>query len=162
MKYFSQNQAKLHELKPEYHYAADQFLVDCDAQGLEFRITEAYRSQERQNSYWLIGRRGIPGEEKVTWTLNSNHTKREAFDVHAINCSYEQIERVANRYGLFRDSALVKLGDLGHFDCFLAIQPPAAPKYTPKAIARAFQRAIKRALSPSHMERLKKRFSEYL
>jgi len=160
MKHFSQNQAKLKELKPEYHFALDQFLVDADAQGLEFRVTEAFRSQERQDALYAQGR-WKPGPI-VTWTLFSNHTKREAFDVHAINCSYEQIEEVANRYGLFRQSDLVRLGDIGHFNCQLAIQPPTEPKYTPQAISRAFQRAIKRALSPAQVERLKKRFSKYL
>lgn len=155
MKYYEQNKAKLKELKPEYQYAAGLFLADCNWQGLDFRITEAFRSQERQNALYAQ-------RPRVTWTLTSNHTKRSAFDVHAINCSYEQIERVAGQYGLFRDPALVKLGDLGHFDCFLAIQPPTEPKYTPQAIARAFQRAIKRALSPAQVERLKKRFSKYL
>jgi hypothetical protein len=160
MKYFSQNQAKLKELKPEYQFALDQFLVDADAQGLEFRVTEAFRSQDRQDALYAQGR-WKPGPI-VTWTLFSNHTKREAFDVHAINCSYEQIEEVANRYGIFRDPVLLKLHDYGHFETRLAIQPPTEPKYTPQAISRAFQRAIKRALSPAQVERLKKRFSKYL
>jgi len=134
MKYYEQNQAKLKELKPEYQFALDQFLVDADAQGLEFRVTEGYRSQERQNQLYAQ-------RPRVTWTLTSNHTKRSAFDVHAINCSYEDIERVANTYGIFRDPKLVKLGDLGHFDVVHPLQPPSPvnPEYRLQGLLRRLQ-----------------------
>lgn len=155
MKYYEQNRGKISELLPEYQYAGFCFIDAADSEGLDFRITEAYRSQERQNQLFAQ----VP---KVTWTLNSNHTRRAAFDVVAINCSYEQIEKVANKFGLFRDPALVKLGDLGHFDCFLAIQHPSEPKYTPQAIARGFQRLIKRTQSALQKKRLQDRLNSFL
>ena len=45
----------------------------------EIFITESYRSQERQNYLYSLGRT-VAGS-KVTWTLNSNHTKGLAIDI---------------------------------------------------------------------------------
>ncbi len=162
MRFYEQNKTALHTLKPATHYALEQFLVECDYLGLDFRVTSALRTQEEQYALYAKGRRGIIGEEKVTWTITSNHTKGMAFDVHAINCSYEQIEKVANRYGLFRDPVLVKIGDLGHFEAFLAIQPPTAPKYTANAIIRRFQRQVKSTQSALQRSRLKQRLDAFL
>lgn len=44
-------------------------------------IVETYRSQERQNYLYSIGRTIQLDNNKVTWTLNSIHTKRNAVDV---------------------------------------------------------------------------------
>lgn len=46
--------------------------------GLDIRITEGYRTQERQNKLYASGRTE-PGL-LLTWTLKSKHTERRAFD----------------------------------------------------------------------------------
>lgn len=88
----------LNELHPLVKQQAELFLKKCEEAGLKIKITETYRSQERQNYLYCQGRtvaqataKGIsstfakqycnPGASQVTWTLNSNHTSRKAFDI---------------------------------------------------------------------------------
>lgn len=59
--------------------AAVLFLRIAEDQGLEVMITETYRTQERQDYLYEQGRTR-PGQV-VTWTRNSQHTKRNAFDI---------------------------------------------------------------------------------
>lgn len=69
----------LGELLPEVRKGAEVLLAECKRQGLDIIITETYRSQERQDYLFEQGRTR-PGR-KVTWTRNSFHTTRRAFDV---------------------------------------------------------------------------------
>lgn len=69
----------LGELLPEVRKGAEILLTECKRQGLDIIITETYRSQERQDYLFEQGRTR-PGK-KVTWTKNSFHTTRRAFDV---------------------------------------------------------------------------------
>ena len=62
-------------LKPAFKKKVDDFLKECDW----IKITESYRTQERQNYLYAQGR--TRAGRKVTWTLNSNHTKGEAIDI---------------------------------------------------------------------------------
>lgn len=88
----------LNELNPLVKQQAELFLKKCEEAGLKIKITETYRSQERQNYLYCQGRtvaqataKGIsqtfakqycnPSASQVTWTLNSNHTSRKAFDI---------------------------------------------------------------------------------
>lgn len=66
-------------LTPLAQLACELFMAECQKQGLKVRITETYRSQERQNELYAQGRTK-PGN-KVTWTLNSRHTSRRAWDI---------------------------------------------------------------------------------
>lgn len=59
--------------------ACSLFMERCKAAGLNVLITETYRSQERQNYLYEQGRTR-PGN-KVTWTKNSRHTSRRAWDI---------------------------------------------------------------------------------
>jgi len=68
----------LNELTPETKYLANLLLRKCKEQGIGIQITETYRSQERQNELYAQGRT-IQGKI-VTWTLNSLHKTRKAFD----------------------------------------------------------------------------------
>ena len=43
-------------LTPKAQKACKLFLAECEAQGLKVRITETYRSQERQNELYAQGR----------------------------------------------------------------------------------------------------------
>jgi hypothetical protein len=50
--------------------------------GIDFKVTEGYRSQQRQEQLYAQGRTS-PGKI-VTWTKQSKHTTRNAFDVAVI------------------------------------------------------------------------------
>lgn len=67
------------ELTPLAQMACNLFLSRCKAKGLNVLITETYRSQERQNYLYEQGRTR-PGNI-VTWTKNSRHTSRRAWDI---------------------------------------------------------------------------------
>lgn len=67
------------ELTPAAQRACRMFLAECEASGLRVKITETYRSQERQNQLYEQGRTR-PGKI-VTWTKNSRHTSRRAWDI---------------------------------------------------------------------------------
>ena len=67
------------ELTPTAQKACNLFLEKCKTSGLNVLITETYRSQARQNYLYEQGRTR-PGN-KVTWTKNSRHTSRRAWDI---------------------------------------------------------------------------------
>lgn len=67
------------ELSPNAQQACRLFISECKKQGLNVLITETYRSQARQNYLYEQGRTR-PGN-KVTWTKNSRHTSRRAWDI---------------------------------------------------------------------------------
>lgn len=69
----------LDELSPKTKELAIEFLERCEENGLSVRITETYRTQGRQNMLYEQGRT-MPGLI-VTWTRNSKHTNRRAFDI---------------------------------------------------------------------------------
>ena len=69
----------LNELTEQAQRACKLFLENCKAKGLNVLITETYRSQERQNYRYEQGRTR-PGK-KVTWTKQSRHTSRRAWDI---------------------------------------------------------------------------------
>ena len=95
------------ELHPTAQIACKAFLTECEKLGLKVRITETYRSQERQNELYAQGRTK-PGN-KVTWTLNSRHTTRRAWDIcqnikgreyDASTGFFEKCGEVAKRLGI--------------------------------------------------------------
>lgn len=67
------------ELTPNAQKACKLFLKRCEENGLKVRITETYRSQERQNYLYEQGR--TRKGKVVTWTKNSRHTSRRAWDI---------------------------------------------------------------------------------
>ncbi|KYG91895.1 peptidoglycan L-alanyl-D-glutamate endopeptidase [[Bacillus] sp. KCTC 13219] len=70
----------LTELLPVGQTACRLLFQECYKAGIRnIFITETYRSQERQNYLYAQGRTR-PGPI-VTWTLNSNHTSRLAWDI---------------------------------------------------------------------------------
>ena len=69
----------INKLMPQAQNACNLFLAECKKQGLDVLITETYRSQERQDYLYSQGRTR-PGN-KVTWTKNSRHTSRRAWDI---------------------------------------------------------------------------------
>ena len=67
------------ELTPNAQKACNLFMAECKRQGLNVLITETYRSQERQNYLYEQGR--TRSGKVVTWTKNSRHTSRRAWDI---------------------------------------------------------------------------------
>lgn len=67
------------QLTPNAQKACNIFMAECKAQGLKVLITETYRSQERQNYLYAQGR--TRKGNIVTWTKNSRHTSRRAWDI---------------------------------------------------------------------------------
>ncbi len=66
-------------LLPNAQAACRLFLKKCKEKDLKVRITETYRTQERQDKLYEQGR-SEPGNI-VTWTKNSRHTARRAWDI---------------------------------------------------------------------------------
>lgn len=67
------------ELTQKAQAACRLFLQRCKERGLSVYITETYRSPQRQNELYAQGRTK-PGKV-VTWTKNSRHTSRRAWDI---------------------------------------------------------------------------------
>lgn len=66
-------------LTPAAQRACAAFMDECARLNLPVRITETYRSQERQNELYAQGR--TKGGKIVTWTKKSRHTSRRAWDI---------------------------------------------------------------------------------
>ena len=69
----------INELHVTAQTACRLFLQECERAGVKIFITETYRSQARQNYLYEQGRTR-PGQV-VTWTKNSNHMGRLAWDI---------------------------------------------------------------------------------
>ncbi|MDM5350262.1 M15 family metallopeptidase [Lysinibacillus sphaericus] len=70
----------LSELTAAAQTACRLLFQECFKAGIvDIFITETYRSQARQNYLYEQGRTR-PGQV-VTWTRNSNHTSRRAWDI---------------------------------------------------------------------------------
>lgn len=67
------------ELSAQAQKACALFMERCKAKGLNVLITETYRSQERQDYLYQQGR--TRAGKIVTWTHNSRHTSRRAWDI---------------------------------------------------------------------------------
>ena len=70
---------KIEDLTPSMQEKAKEFQRRMEEAGLSFIFTCTFRSQEEQNELYKQGR-SKPGL-KVTWTTNSRHTDRDAFDI---------------------------------------------------------------------------------
>lgn len=67
------------ELTPTAQTACRLFLDRCKEAGYDIFITETYRSQERQDYLYTLGR--VRPGNIVTWTHRSRHTSRRAWDI---------------------------------------------------------------------------------
>lgn len=70
---------EISELTPTAQKACMLFMTACENAGYYIFITETYRSQERQDYLYSLGRTR-PGNI-VTWTRSSRHTSRRAWDI---------------------------------------------------------------------------------
>lgn len=109
------------ELKENAQIACNLFLSRCEAVGLKVLITETYRSQERQNELYAQGRTTKGGI--VTWTKNSRHTSRLAWDIcqnvkgkeYSDNVFFEKCGQIAKELGIIWGGSW-KTPDKPHFE----------------------------------------------
>lgn len=122
----------LDELDEKTREAALLFLEIAEAEGLEVTITETYRTQERQDHLYAKGRTS-PGSI-VTWTKDSRHTRRNAFDIAKNSPGHEyddpeffrKCAEIAKRIGLTAGYYWETNQDMPHFetDIFTRIRYP--------------------------------------
>ena len=92
------------------------------AKGISYIVTCTYRSQQEQNPLYEQGR-SKPGKI-VTWTRNSRHTDREAFDIAILKngkitwnpADYLDAVKIGKAVGLDAGGAWVKNRDYPHFE----------------------------------------------
>ncbi|MCR1900102.1 M15 family metallopeptidase [Irregularibacter muris] len=112
----------LDELSPKTKELALEFLERCEENGLDVRITETYRTQARQDILYEQGRT-TPGLV-VTWTKNSKHTKRRAFDICKDNTDdpYGDVEffrkcaQIGREVGLTPGYYFDEVQDIPHYE----------------------------------------------
>lgn len=96
----------LDQLTPKTKALCLAFLERAQEQGLKVRIVETYRPQERQDYLYEQGRSRAGGV--VTWTKNSKHTSRRAFDIvqnirgkeYSDAAFFEQCAQIGRELGL--------------------------------------------------------------
>jgi D-alanyl-D-alanine carboxypeptidase. len=122
----------LDELDEKTREAALLFLEIAEDRGLDVIVTETYRTQERQDYLYAKGRTA-PGSI-VTWTKDSRHTRRNAFDIakNVIGHEYDDPEffrkcaEIAKSIGLTAGYYWEPNQDMPHFetDIFTRIKYP--------------------------------------
>ena len=109
------------ELLPVAQKACRLFLAECKKEGLNVCITETYRSQDRQNYLYEQGR--SRAGNVVTWTKNSRHTGRMAWDIcknvkgqeYSDAAFFKKCGAVAKRLGITWGGEW-KTPDMPHFE----------------------------------------------
>lgn len=112
----------LDELTPKTRELAIEFLERCEANGLNVRITETYRTQARQDILYEQGRT-TPGPI-VTWTRNSKHTERLAFDIAEDNTDdpygnlefFRKCAEIGREVGLTPGYYFEEFQDMPHYE----------------------------------------------
>ncbi len=153
----AKNAAKINELDPSIQWAGNAWLTECRRLNLRFKITEAYRTPERQKELYALGRTK-PGQI-VTYTLNSNHIRRLAVDVLPLNCTHFDIAQVAAQFGITHPLAF----DPPHYEFDKVARKslePMEPKIrlSKDAEMKSFSRGIARIGDPKVRERAVSRF----
>lgn len=97
---------ELSSLEGGFEGRVRQLLAELRRRGRTPRVYEAYRSTERQEWLYAIGRTREMHRRPVTWTRHSMHQRGLAVDivceVHGWNCLalYDEIERQIGDFGL--------------------------------------------------------------
>lgn len=112
----------LNELSPRTRELAIEFLEKCEENGLSVRITETYRTQARQDMLYEQGR--TASGPIVTWTKNSKHTKRRAFDICEDNTDdpygdlefFRRCAEIGKEVGLTPGYYFERYQDMPHFE----------------------------------------------
>lgn len=125
------------ELLPAARKACNLFLEECKKAGIGIFITETYRSQARQNYLYEQGR--TRSGQKVTWTRNSRHTSRLAWDIAVSppknlydNATLQKAGAIAKRLGITWGGSWKGTPDMPHFEVKKDWTPPASVASEPK------------------------------
>lgn len=110
------------ELSPLAQEACNLFLEECRKQGLNILITETYRPQTRQDYLYQQGRTR-PGKV-VTWTHDSRHTSRRAWDIcknvksqeYSDGNFFKKAGAIAKKLGITWGGTWVDSPDTPHFE----------------------------------------------
>lgn len=174
---FQDNHRKILELKQDKQWAAFTWHDECWTQGLRMKIYDGHRPQETQMLYFAKGRDeeefarllkyglisrpqhdalvalvrknvDFPDMDRVTWTLDSYHTRRLALDVRPINCSFADLRAVAGNYGI----TCPVPGDEWHFQFDKARSKPLSLMPVVRSL-QARVDALKRAIARTNGER---------
>lgn len=113
---------KIEDLIPEMQTLAIAFKWAMEDAGIDFIFTCTFRSQKEQNALYAQGRTK-PGNI-VTWTRNSKHTQREAFDIAVLKAGkitwdtkdYMQPGQIGMEIGLNWGGIWKKSKDYPHFE----------------------------------------------
>ena len=117
------------ELRAIAQEACFLFLEECKKAGLDVFITETYRSQERQDYLYAQGRTR-PGN-KVTWTRNSRHTSRLAWDIACNSPSLYDVATLKKAGAIAKKLGITHGGDwksvdYPHFEIKSTWKPPVS------------------------------------
>lgn len=129
---YDENLTKIRELQEFCQWPAQQWMKECFDLNLPFHVTEAFRSQRRQDELYAQGRTR-PGKV-VTWTRHSTHTQRIAMDLYPVSnlpalqerAFYVHLDEIGQKYGIYRPKETLAFGDWGHW------QFEKAHPYTPQ------------------------------
>lgn len=124
----------LSELTEQAQTACKLFMDKCKAKGLNVLITETYRSQERQNYLYEQGR--TRQGKKVTWTRNSRHTSRRAWDIcknikgqeYSDSSFFKQCGEIAAELGITWGGTWKSSPDTPHFEIAADWEAPTGTK----------------------------------
>jgi len=131
----------LSELSAAAQTACQLLFQECYNAGIDFVfITETYRSQARQNYLYEQGRTR-PGQV-VTWTRNSNHTSRRAWDIAVAPprnlydiSTLSKVGAIAKKLGITRGGYWpVGQYDAPHFEIPTTWKMPAGYKFEGQVI----------------------------
>lgn len=146
------NLAKIQQLLPQCQWAAKASMDDCWSREWFYLISETYRTQDRENTLFCQGRNendllalakqgkitwaqqstltaimkanpALRNMPQVTWTLDSNHTKRIAMDCYPLwgTCTPAQLTALFAQYGITHP---LGAKDPPHYELDKASQPP--------------------------------------
>jgi len=113
---------KIEDLIPEMQVLAIAFKNEMARQGIDFIFTCTFRSQLEQDQLFEQGR-SKPGRI-VTWTRNSKHIQREAFDIAVLKNGkitwyaddYKRPGKIGTDLGLNWGGSWKKAKDYPHFE----------------------------------------------
>lgn len=157
------NKGMILELMPYCQQRMSLALHEAQSYGYLCSIAEAYRSQQREDELYAQGRTVLG--PIVTYTRQSNHTKRIAVDIDPVSLPtpqevgidsrkyndeqlekklvifrLSQLENIWRKFGIYRPAATLAFGDYRHFEIYnLPFQNPDSP-----LVKLALQRRLSR------------------
>jgi len=159
-----QNAARIEELKPDVRWAGRAWLAECQRLNIKFRVSEVYRSPERQHSLWAshFVHKGPWRTDLDGYKKKSMHQLRLAADVYPINCTHFDIAQVAEQFGITHP---FPTQDPPHyqFDKVAKQTAPVTPhmRLSAEAERKQFVAAIKRSAGKRRSDLIRRYRNQY-